>query len=171
MDSGCYVDTSVIIARYKPNDELYEHSERLFSRDDVKFYASPLTLVELYAVLSRLLDELLIPQGFEKDLDALVGFIVKDCKLNVVPHLYTLTLDFHARKIRMPLEYYLTFRYAGRLKLRALDLIHICYAKILNEFYDVEFFVTGDEELLSKAEVASELLKLRISHPRDIFIA
>ena len=49
-----YVDTSVIVARYKPRDEMYNSAESLFNQGGVHFFVSPLTLVELYAVLSRI---------------------------------------------------------------------------------------------------------------------
>ncbi|MEM4415973.1 MAG: hypothetical protein QXH32_08435 [Candidatus Caldarchaeum sp.] len=146
--NGHYVNTSVVIARYKPDDEVYEYAEKLMSRDDVRFYASTLTLVELSAVLSTLLDELIIQQGYEKDLNTLLAFIVKDCKLHFTSHLHTLSVDFHARKIRMPLEYYLAIAHAEKLKLRALDLLHICHVAILRSFQNVASFITGDKELI-----------------------
>ncbi|MEM3124069.1 MAG: PIN domain-containing protein [Nitrososphaerota archaeon] len=166
--SGHYVDTSVIIARYKPDDEVYEYAEKLLSRDDVRFYASTLTLVELSAVLSRLLDELIIPQGYEKDLNTLLAFIVKDCKLHFTPHLHTLSVDFHARKIRMPLEYYLAIAHAEKLKLRALDLLHICHAVILGRFHNITSFITGDEELIAQSDMINTMFGLHVKHPRDI---
>lgn len=48
-----YVDTSVIVARYKPDDPLHEASENLFKLSEAVLYISPLTIVELYSVLSR----------------------------------------------------------------------------------------------------------------------
>ena len=48
-----YIDTNVVVARYKPNDPLHEIAEKLFNLPQVELYASPLTLVELYSVLSR----------------------------------------------------------------------------------------------------------------------
>ncbi|MEM2945923.1 MAG: hypothetical protein QXI87_06200 [Thermoproteota archaeon] len=51
--------------------------------------------------------------------------------------LHTLSVDFHARKIRMLLEYHLAIAHAERLKLRALNLLHICHAAILGRFHNI----------------------------------
>jgi len=66
-----YVDTSLIIARYKPLDELYDDSNAFFE-SNFNFVISPIALIELYCVLSRLRNELDIPFQAEPLMDTLV---------------------------------------------------------------------------------------------------
>lgn len=166
-DRRLYVDTSLIVARYKPGDELHEAAEKLFKQSSV-FYASYLTVVELHAVLSRIWDELVLPQISGIDVSTLTAFMVKDCGLRLVPRLYSVSVDFHGQRIRMPLEYYLAVKHAAQIGLRALDLLHICHAAVLKQFYNVQTMVTGDEELIAKSNRINKLFKIRVQHPRNL---
>lgn len=170
MSDGYYVDTSVIIARYKPGDELFDDAENLFSRRGLSFYGSPLTLVELYAVLSRVWHEIDISNQVQKELKTIVTFIVKDCGLHIAPETYATAVEIAGQRARIPLEYSLAYRHAETLKLRALDLIHVCYVSILKAVYGVSTFITGDEEILAKSHIIREVFKINVKHPRDILL-
>ena len=51
---------------------------------------------------------------------------------------------------RVPLEYIYAMRLADALKLRALDLLHVAQAALLEG--EVEALVTGEEEILERRE-------------------
>ncbi|MEM2641479.1 MAG: PIN domain-containing protein [Thermoproteota archaeon] len=162
--SSCYVDTSLIIARYKPSDILYEDSNAFF-KSNFDFIISPITLVELHCVLSRVRSELNVPMDAEPLIDTLVAFIIKDCKL--LSKGYYVKKSF-SQECRMSLEYYVATRFAEQLGLRTLDMLHLSYAWILKKSFGVELFVTGDEEILEKAEDIKKSLGIKVSHPKQL---
>ena len=48
-----YVDTSVLIAKYKPKDESFEASQKILERRKFKSIISHISLIELVSVISR----------------------------------------------------------------------------------------------------------------------
>ena len=165
--TSIYVDTNVIIARYKPNDPLYQYAEKLLVRDDLSFYISQLTIVELCAVLSRIIDEIDVGDQTPINLDTLISFIIEDCKLKITAETYSTVMKIAGQEIRIPVEYYVAYRNAERLKLRTLDLLHLAHVTTLKKAYGIQTFITGDEELIEKAEVIKEALNVNIVHPKE----
>ncbi|MGB9717194.1 MAG: type II toxin-antitoxin system VapC family toxin [Thermoproteota archaeon] len=162
-----YVDTSLIIARYKPSDSLYRDSDAFFKSNFV-FVASPVTLAELYCVLSRARSELDIPMQVEPLLDTLITFIIRDCKLKLLSRSYYVKKDLALQACRIGLEYYIATRLAENLSLRTLDMLHLSYARILRKTYGVGSFVTGDEEILEKAEAIRKSFGIKVFHPKQV---
>ena len=165
---GCYVDTSLIIARYKPADALHKTSKTLFEKSDLKLYISPITLIELYSILSRIIRELELPLVKGPLLDTLVAFIVEDCKLNIVTRTYVIDETIAGQTHKSTLEYHILMRFAEKLKLRTLDMLHYSYAWMVKKTLGVNNFVTGDDELLEKSEVTRGVLGIKTLHPRMI---
>lgn len=157
----------MIIARYKPGDPLHKPAEKFFNRSDTSLHASYLTVVELSAVLSRILDELTVPDDTVKDVRTLVAFIFRDCKLILSPYLYTVSAVIEGQRARMPLEHYLAFKHAEELRLKTLDLLHLCHAAVLKEMMNVNTLITGDEDLISQSQTVRKLFGVRVKHPRD----
>jgi len=58
-----------------------KHPKKLFKTQNLKLYISPLTVLELYSVLSRV--KLEVPTE-KLAINSMVHFIIKDCKLNVI---------------------------------------------------------------------------------------
>jgi len=162
-----YLDTNVIIARYKPQDPLFSVSNDLFERKDLVFTVSPLTLVELHSVISRLKSQLIFSNEI-KDVDSrtLVSFIIRDCNLQFLARNFLFSYKVEKSRARIPLEYYLSIIFADKIQLRTLDLIHIAYAYMIKDFIDV--FTTGDEEILEKSNVIERLLGITVKHPKEI---
>ena len=162
-----YLDTSVIIARYKPMDPLHDASERLFTNKVLEFLISPITLFELYSVISMLGPNLVLPQEVKGvSLDTLVRFIIEDCNIRLISEVFFIPINLNQQKVNLPLEYLISITLAEKLKLRALDLLHIAYAAMLRE--KVKIFVTGDEEILGKKATIKKVVGIEVKHPEDI---
>ena len=162
-----YLDTSVIIARYKPMDPLHDASERLFTNKALEFLISPITLFELYSVISRLGPNLVLPQEVKGvSLDTLVRFIIEDCNIRLISEVFFIPINLNQQKVNLPLEYLISITLAEKLKLRALDLLHIAYVAMLRE--KVKIFVTGDEEILGKKTTIKKVVRIEVKHPEDI---
>jgi predicted nucleic acid-binding protein len=168
-----YVDTSVIVARYKSRDPLRAASERFFARARGARWISPLTLAELHAVYGRHLDHLWLPAALRQASDAekveaLVLASVTDCALS--PVAVSLTADWVVgeHRISVPLEYVEGRKLAPRLGLRALDLLHVAYCSMLRKTgIAVREFVTGDEELVARSKQIERTVGVRVSRPEE----
>ncbi|MCC6019541.1 MAG: PIN domain-containing protein [Candidatus Verstraetearchaeota archaeon] len=139
----------MIIARYKPKDPLYEASEKLFKTPNLTLYISPLTVLELYSVLSRV--KLEVPTE-KLAINSMVHFIIKDCKLNVISIPLMAKRSIAGHETTIPIEYDIAMKLSHKLKLRTLDLIHLAYASLLKRKGIADMFITGDKEILECRE-------------------
>lgn len=64
----------------------------------------------------------------------------------------------------MSLEYYLTTKLAHSFSLKTLDILHLSYAWILKKSFGINMFITGDEEILEKAENIKKNLDIKVYH-------
>lgn len=161
-----YLDTNVIVARYKPADPLYQDVNELFS-GGFGFFISPITLFELYSVISRIRPNLVLPQeARHASIATIVRFMIEDCGLK--PAFKTLLASSYllGERVRSPLEYWLTMMLAEKLRLRVLDLLHIAYAAMLRD--KVKVFVTGDDEILEQADAIEKAVELKVKHPKEL---
>jgi hypothetical protein len=65
------------------------------------------------------------------------------------------------------LEHYVVTKLAGSLCLRTLDMLHLSYAWILKKTSGINLLVTGDEEILEKAESIRKSLGIKVYHPKQ----
>ncbi len=163
-----YVDTNVVVARYKPRDELYDAAKRLFEGRTFNFYVSSLSMVELYSVLSRVKVRVDVPSLAAEALNTLVAFIVRDCRLKVIGVGSPIERKLGGELLRTSSEYYLSMKSAEKLRLRTLDLIHLAYASLARTKLGVSAFITGDEEILHESEPIHRVLKFRAVHPAQV---
>ena len=160
-----YVDTNVIIARYKPNDPLYSIANKFFQKN-YEFVISPITLVELYSVLSRVRPFLKFEKGLENtNMDTLIAFILYDSKLKIVARSFISRLQILSKRLRVPLEYHLAIKFAEKLQLKTLDMLHIAYAYMLRNRLD--YIVTGDDDILKARELIKRHMGLEIREPSE----
>ena len=159
------LDTSVVVACYKPGDPLHSSAVSLLRRGEMGFAVSPVGLFELYSVISRLRSFIVVPDKFRGvSTDVLVRFIVRDLGLKLLAS--TLLVRHSGFKCRIPLEYYLSTVYSSRLRLRALDLLHIAYASILRDRVDA--FITGDPEILEARDLIMREAGVRVKSPEEV---
>ncbi len=168
-----YVDTAVIVARYKPNDPLRTAAENFFSASRGARFISPLTLVELYSVYSRILVHVRFPSVLrrvadEEKVGALVEASVIDCALSPVAVSLSADWVLTEHRISVPLEYAEARRLAPRLRLRAMDLLHIAYTSLLRKTgVPIKEFVTGDEDLVGKSKRIESVVGVKVSTPQS----
>lgn len=151
-------------------DPLQDVAEQFFATAGTRF-VSPLTLVELCSVYSRIIHAISIPAVTEvggdiEKLEALVRASLIDCGLSPVALPISAEWSLGNRKIRVPVEYAEARRLAGDLRLRTLDLLHVAYSSLLLKTgTPIEEFVTGDDELLSRSKRILELTEIRVVPP------
>lgn len=134
---------------------------------------SALTFEELSAVLARMKPELLLPhpvqaEPLKRRVRAAVEYIFQDSGLNLASQVGTSTLRLGGRRVSISMEYSKAAAEAHKLGLKALDLLHLAQAHLIGQLeYSLDLFVTGDQEILSKAREIQEALDLRAVHPSD----
>jgi predicted nucleic acid-binding protein len=147
-----YIDTSVILAKYFPQDKFHAEATGFLEASRKRKIISPVSAVELAAVVSRLEKELQAPQEIlaeppRRRNRALVEFFIKDCNLQVANVNAYAKIKLAGTTLPVPLEYQSCIRWAHALKLKTLDLIHLVYADNLRKWgYDLDTFVTGDSK-------------------------
>jgi len=155
-----YVDTNVIIARYMEEDELKQSADALLGRRDLYLLGSPLTVVELASVLSRVRIRL---RGRRRaNIPSLVRYILLDSGVRIETPLAVVRSKLLGGYV--PLEYHLSLAYAERLRLKTLDLIHVAYASALG----ADVLATGDREILDRREEIVEEAGVDVKHPSEL---
>ncbi len=168
-----YVDTSVLVARLAPSDPIHAHSKNFLANARAPKVISPLTFEELSSVLARRERELEIPPFLQKEplprrIRALVEYVVQDSELILASELGSSRIRIGRRSATMPLEYSKAASLAPLLKLRALDLLHLAYAHLLDRLQiNIKAFVTGDDGIISKTAEIKKSLDITVMHPRD----
>jgi predicted nucleic acid-binding protein len=137
--------------------------EILFANDELILVASPVSLFELHAVLSRLKPHISLPKevGATAGVNTLVDFILEDCHLRIL-HRTAITMlrGADGQRLPLPAEYAIAIRMSERLGLRALDLLHVAYAHLLRK--EIDALVTGDEELLDASDRIGRIAQVEV---------
>lgn len=169
-----YVDTDVIVAGYAPDDKMYEPAKQFLKTDGLTRIVSPLTFLELTAVLSR--GQATIEgsrtgekQSLKRRVRATIEYIFRDAKLHMFSVSTLSNIKTGSRTVSVPLEYSHASRLASILRLKTLDLMHLAYADLVKKLEQpVEYFVTGDKSILAKEGEIRDELGLSASHPTDL---
>ncbi|MET1159475.1 MAG: PIN domain-containing protein [Thermoprotei archaeon] len=135
-----YVDTSVLISYINPEDTLHDKASKYIEKyRTYKLVVSDLTVIELYSVYSRTID-------------------VSDVELNALVR-YTL------RKIgveKQVVDWNRVFReagkYANKLKLKTLDLLHLTIAVTIG----CRIFLTFDKDIVNRKEQVYDVLSVEV---------
>ena len=140
-----YIDTNVIVSFINDSDSLHGAAKQLLDLIGEERVVSQLVMVELYSVFSRVLGI----NGAE--LDALVEYsLVK-----------TNTRLKHVDCERVVSN---AINYAGLLRLRALDLMHVIAARVLGARGIASF----DNDIARKKQVIRRVLGLHVYSLEDI---
>lgn len=172
-----YVDTSVIMTRYVPSDPSFNKVERFFRKSSEARYISEISVVELYCVFSRLIRAgMLTAVGEVGDFDDLtvgekvrvaVEHAIRTWRLNVAAPVRS-SVKFPLSKQTLEIEHELfeAIRVSPRLGLKALDTLHLTYARAIKELRpDLDAFITLDNEITSRREEIQMELGIRVMSP------
>jgi len=166
-----YVDTNVILGGYCRGDPLSSKALSFLKEEERRKLASPISLVELAAVLSRIdyaLDapEELLQETPKRRIRALVDYMIKQSGLRIVSVPAKIKLRLGGATISVPIEYHSCIRFAHALKLKTLDILHLTYADNLAKWgYDVDVFATFDQEILGKKDQIHQLFSFEVTEP------
>jgi predicted nucleic acid-binding protein len=155
-----YLDTSVIIAYCVEGDPHHNKAVNIVEKlSQNKFYGSPITLVELYSVISRNIQKYELPPGIEEITNYKIKLLITvKYFLQLIPlHLTSDEAklgDFDQLKLFH--KFLDAIDLADKLKLRTLDLLHIVYAGQLARKGLIKYFITFDSDLLDKKEAILE---------------
>jgi len=159
-----YTDTSVIVAALDPGDPRCRKARRLLEDGGYRV-VSELTLVELASAITRrgeLLSSLASAIGADEELalSAALLYLLKRFGLRYRP------VEHRSGFIacgRAGVVAATALSLANSLKLRALDLLHAAYAKLLKEQGEpISAIETADREFWERREEIKEALGLRV---------
>jgi predicted nucleic acid-binding protein len=153
-----YLDTCVIIAYCIDGDP--QHSKAVNTMKKLglkadKFYASTLTLVELYSVVSRNIQKYKLPPGIEEltnyrsKLQATITYFIQLLSLHILSDEAKLIDLGH---LKLFCKFFDTIDLAIKLKLKTLDLLHLAYARQLAAKNLIRLFVTFDSQILKNKD-------------------
>jgi predicted nucleic acid-binding protein len=168
-----YVDTNVILAKYFPEDKLHSRAAAFLELGRKRKIASPVSVVELAAVVSRLQRDIRAPKEVLQEpprrrIRATVEFMIRDCNLTITSVPARAKIKIAGTILSVPLEYDSSIRLAHALELKTLDLIHLAYADNLRKWgHEVESFVTGDSDILNNSEKIQEQLGIEVKEPAE----
>lgn len=170
-----YIDTSIIIAKYKQQDEYHEFANQILNSDINTKIISHISLVELSSVLSRNKEN--IKFADVKGIELLSGkekilfflkYIISDSglKLQNFTGMNEITSIIPQEQIFM--DYHQAISISMRSNLRTLDNLHLATAQNIVSFkgIDLEYFLTGDHEILDNEEL-SDIIGIQIIHPKE----
>jgi predicted nucleic acid-binding protein len=152
---------------------MHSAAKSFLSRQQPRKVVSALTFEELSAVLARIRPGLQLPEPLQKEpfkrrVRAAVEYIFKDSGLNLASQVGTSIIHVGERTVSIPMEYSKAASEAHRLKLKALDLLHLAYASLINRLeFKLDFFVTGDGDILDAAREIQDSLGLRAVDPKN----
>ena len=159
------------MARYKTGDPLQRVAERFFGSSGETRFVSPLTIVELFSVFSRILESVTLSLGHTEidditRLEAVVQASLVDCRLSAVSLPLRAEWTLADRRLSVPSEYAEARKLAPSLRLKTLDILHVAYSSLLRKSgTPIAEFVTGDEELVSRSEPIQRLTGIRVVRP------
>ena len=172
---SAYVDTSVILAKYIPNDPDSASCRKFFKEIEVEKLASSLSLSELGCIFSRLLEakEVEVPPQIEallkelskeENVQALVEYAITDCKLRIVDvDPIPMTVSLVGSPIKISHIYLKALELASKMRLKTLDTLHLAHISCLkDEGMQIEYLVTNDKEILARGDQISGMLKSRV---------
>ncbi len=167
------MDTNVILARFAPRDPLHAVARNFLSPPRGQKVVSPISFLEMQAVLSRGtvgldIPDFLVGERGPRKIKALAEYFIKLLDLRMESIALTVRLRISGTGVNMPLEYSEALRKAAELKLKTLDLLHLSYAGLISNMrVRIENFVTSDGDILDRESIIREQFGFKVIHPKD----
>ncbi|MHA1971512.1 MAG: type II toxin-antitoxin system VapC family toxin [Candidatus Hodarchaeales archaeon] len=158
-----YLDTNVILAQWVPTDPFYESSKRICQAVEGSIiigFFSGLGLAEVSSVVERQ------QQKFSNEINEKTRLsteyhrrIVRIDNLKIIDIMSPYNIIISEKKYKLNVINWQVFDIAAKMRLKTLDNLHIATIILLNKIKgkNIDFFITGDKELLTKSyEVKKE---------------
>jgi predicted nucleic acid-binding protein len=137
-----FLDTSALVKRYHQESGSAE-VERLFGKEDRRFFASRLALVEMHSCFARLVrEEMLSENGFNRLILRLREDVASG--LIVVAATSSQRLDEASNLLKTQ---------GLTTSMRTLDAIHLATAQAIHGRVRIAAFVAADKQLLAVADL------------------
>lgn len=137
-----YVDTNILISYINNRDPLHVKAINTINKyNNAELIASIITQIELYSVYSRVMNI------SDIELDALVLYTLEKTRVSI-------------KELDLNELFTNAIKYANKLKLKTLDLLHITAAYML----DCDSFITFDKDILARAKIIEENLGIKINN-------
>jgi predicted nucleic acid-binding protein len=168
------LDTSVILSRYAPTDEFYESSKATIKHVEDGEYAaatSVFTFVEASSVISRSLEKFPVEEKLSKD--EIVAEYLK--RIASIKNLAFISvggdglLRIGGLGVTTPLLFEIAMNISLTTSARTLDNLHLASAVLCTDIFrrKIDFFVTGDKDLLKKRAAIKEVVKASVVSPNE----
>lgn len=175
---SAYIDTNVLIAKYKRGDAFHQSCSELFEKEIVICIYSPIVLIELASVFAKEMKniELKLSTKGKKIYNrlTLVGkvqfatrYILQTNKLEYYSTESTEIFSVDSDVFTIPSIFRRAWELAGKTELRTLDNLHIAmiYHMVYIERRPLDYFVTCDEGIIKKKRQIYELLNVTTLTP------
>ena len=175
-----YIDTGVIISSYKPNEKSYKASLQIAKLNTITKVGSYILIVELFSTISRLykasqikiplpIRKILLKLSEKERIYAIVNAMILDWNL------FCPDIGFEVKQLKLkdfsiliPEALLESCIMAPLLHLKTLDLMHIAFAKIINETtQDLKYFITLDQNILNNRDKIKRIAKFHILTPQE----
>ncbi len=183
-----YIDTSILVSYVFSSEKGHKRTRELLdslSRES-KLYISSYALVELYNTVCRKIAnrEIKLAEPLDtylkiysdKDIEKrlkfiaamVVSFLLRKLNLKIVDnsHFYQ-QQQFKVINVSIPLIFRKCIELSHKLRLRIKDLLHVVYACLSMNQYNIKYIVTGDAEDFNKVrrqlkELGLELITVEV---------
>jgi len=175
---SAYIDTNVLVAKYKEKDACHQSCFELFEKEIVTCIYSPIVLIELASVFAREMKhiELKLSTKGKKIYNqlTLVGkvqfatrYILQTNKLEYYSTESTEIFSVDSDILTISSIFRRAWELAGKTELRTLDNLHIAmiYHMVHLEGRPLDYFVTCDEGILKKKSPINDLLNVTTLTP------
>ena len=151
-----YIDTNIVLSYNFTTEETHLRAFNLIrkiKKSTDEFYISPLTILELYCVVSRNINKYTLPPIalilFRSDKDKveyIIKYSIQRLNLKICQEINT-NSELENLNIEIFSEYQCAIKLSPRIKLRSLDMLHIAYAFRLRKEGKIKYIVSLDKEI------------------------
>jgi len=154
-----YVDTHVVLSYNFTTEETHLEAFNLINRIknfSDEFYISPLSVLELYCVISRNITKYKMPpiafvglKTEEEKIEYILQYTIQSLNLEICLE-NNISKELEGLKIKVFSEYHCAIKLSPKIKLSTLDTIHIAYASRLREEGKIRYVVSLDKDIRKK---------------------
>ena len=176
-----YLDTSVVLAAYKPNDDGYQQARALLVEADVEKFGSAILVNELFSVVFRLyhasqisfpryLTESPVTLSPEEQVYTFINAILLDWRITIPSYGYDLeNLILTDLNVILPSFMAKACLLTQEVGLRTLDLLHLGAVDRINTVLKgIKYFTTLDQGILNKSLEIKNTIGIEVCLPKKL---